>query len=498
MCLCSHPEMSTPAPISPLSCPKCEHAFRSVPGGDHGDLRPFLIPTCGHTVCGACASAQAVALSKERSGIFLACPMCGEGASGDAMLNSLISFATEAKYPGKQAGPAHVLCKYCFSDGCVVPATHVCIDCNGEDRASCDDHAIPHRKRAHASLVPVSEYKGVLLSASDAASVSTMCVSHSDYKLDRFCLKCETLVCAECCLTSHPLSHHIVRDVASVSDTLRSQLSDLMTEARAVADTTAARAAAVAEACAGMTEDFNASRESFKTWIEASVAALRSLESDVIEAGQAALRSKTNTLRAQSRALSVSSLQLLEMLSLIGEADVGDPAHVANVYSLLKRVVAGTSAKLFTGPAVSPVVRIGFDPSLVTSALEYCAWIVKDDRANCVSVDSRVAAAMVGLSTAVESCSAASKAAMEVLSRVTGTASKVMSDLAGVREAFTAKVDRVKTAIDVAAAAALCELNGVAEDRLALLGQQEKEVRQACGRLGLAACEGKAAVPLHC
>lgn len=368
--------MSAPASIPSLSCPKCEHPFRSVPSGDHGDLRPFLIPTCGHTVCGACASAQASALSKERSDVIAACPMCGEGASGDAILNSLIATAAEAAYARTHATPVVLECMYCLDEGDSVPATHVCFDCNGKDRPLCDFHLTPHRQKRHASLIPVSEYKGPLC-ASSVPNGPALCPSHPKYELDRFCFTCEAPVCIACCLSagSHPEASHNVKDVATAAGTLRSQLESLKAEAAAVANTVASHAVDVDGACTRMGEGFVASMKSFNAWIERMVVALLKLQADVTEASEATLRSQTHALRAQSMSLRASSCQLHELLSLIGQQDLGEPAILAGMYGVLKRVVSGATSKPFTGPGVVPFVELGFDESALSTAIASSAWV---------------------------------------------------------------------------------------------------------------------------
>lgn len=223
-----------------------------------------------------------------------------------------------------------------------------------------------------------------------------------------------------------------------------------------------------------MTEAFHTSLSEFTARTEAAIAALQAMLADVVAAGRGIFKSKREQLAAQVKQLSVSSDQLWELVYMYGSTDQDDPAAMAALYAVLHAVLTGVSRKPFSGPVVPPVVKLEFDETPLTTAMEYCAWVVKGD----VSDRGQAIAPAVKaeLTSPLESCRMASNAAASALTRAQASACLVRAGLSGVREVLEGKVARVKSALDEEMTSALSEVRSVADARLALLGRRSLPV----------------------
>ena len=185
-----------------VECPVCLEVFQN----------PKILPTCFHTLCGACA--KSLTLNKT-----INCPLCRtkNAISKELAPNYIVQQLLDSKKINVAPKPK-VFCE--SEDGNV--ATIWCEKC---DYCYCEEcwskiHAVGKFK-TH-SKQPVEDKQR------EKNNKIPMCLSHQNYTCDFYCKTCSSVICNICWVDSHKHPHEVF-SIYNCSEEVRKNLLETVT-----------------------------------------------------------------------------------------------------------------------------------------------------------------------------------------------------------------------------------------------------------------------------
>ncbi|XP_070546615.1 tripartite motif-containing protein 3-like [Ptychodera flava] len=199
-----------------LSCAICQKFF----------TKPKVLH-CNHSFCELCLTTLVSTKDK-----LINCPTCSTSyqlpdggvteMKANFFLDSLAKFYSREWFTDKSQA---VLCNGCEEN----EATHWCMECSLYFCTFCTK---PHKKlmKAH-DVITLQEYREATPSSS-LLRHHVYCNLHPDNVVKFFCETCNAVVCTECTVLKHYSGQHLLRDLEATAAQYKSQMKDLLNQAK--------------------------------------------------------------------------------------------------------------------------------------------------------------------------------------------------------------------------------------------------------------------------